>query len=189
VSEEKPGEITQLLVQWSNGDRGALDRLMLRVRHELHRIASNHLRRETPDHLLQPTALVHEAYLRLINQRRVSWQARAQFFAIAARLMRRVLVDHARERRAAKRGGEAIRVTLTQKLEPRTSPKIDVIALDEALGRLAGIDPRQEQLIELRFFGGLSFDEAAKILGISKATAKRDWITARAWLYRELSSQ
>src|SRR5262245_10044678 len=157
------------------------------VHQALRRIAQKQLGRETPGHTLQPTELIHEAYLKLLDQSRVRWQERRQFYSIAARLMRRVLVDHARSRAAEKRGGQAVLVTLNTRNEPRASREFEVIALNQALERLAEIDPRQTSLVELLYFGGLNFEEAATVLKVSLATAKRDWVHARAWLYRELA--
>jgi RNA polymerase sigma factor (TIGR02999 family) len=178
-------DVTGLLVAWSNGEEGARNRLIEAVYGQLRQLARARLRREAADHSLSPTALVHEAYLRLVDQQRVKWQNRAHFFAIAARLMRRILVDHARARGAGKRGA-GLRVSLAG-LEPGTPPRdLDVLALDAALDRLAAIDPRQGQLVELRFFGGLDIEETAAVLGVSPVTVKRDWALSRAWLFREL---
>jgi RNA polymerase sigma factor (TIGR02999 family) len=171
---------------WRDGDRSALDRLVPIVQGELRRIAHNRLSRERPDHTLQPTALVNEAYLRLIGLPHIDWRNRAQFFAIAARLMRRVLVDAARERRAAKRGGNALRVTFDEALMPAGAAQPDVIALDDALEALAVEDPRKSQVVELRFFAGLSVDETAGTLGVSSDTVNRDWKFAKAWLRVQL---
>jgi RNA polymerase sigma factor (TIGR02999 family) len=180
-------DVTQLLVLWSQGEAGALERLLPIVYAELHRIAGRQLRRERRDHTLNPTALVHELYLRLVDQRRASWQNRAQFFGVAARLMRRVLVDHARSRQADKRGGSATHVSLEEAGDqPGVAALADVLAVDEALERLAGQDPEQVRLIELRFFAGLTVEEAAHVLERSPRTVKREWRLARAWLHREL---
>ena len=178
-------DVTGLLVAWSNGDEVARSRLIEAVYDELRRLARGYLRRERGDHSLAPTALVHEAYLKLVDQRQVHWQNRTHFFAIAAHVMRRLLVDHARAHGAAKRGDGA-KVPLQDvnvRLDP---PDIDVLALDAALERLATIDPRQSQLVELRFFGGLTVAETGTVLGVAPITVKRDWAMARAWLYREL---
>ena len=180
-------DVTGLLVAWSNGEEGADSGLMEAVHGELRRLARGYLRRERPDHSLPPTALVHEAYLKLVDQRRVRWQNRAHFFAIAARLMRRILVDHARAHGAAKRGA-GIRVPLQDADYGADPPSTDVLALDAALDRLATIDARHSRLVELRFFGGLTVEETAEALGISPATVKREWASAKAWLYQQLSS-
>lgn len=185
-------DVTRWLLRWSAGDADALDRLLPLVYGELHRIAANQLRRERADHTLGPTALVHELYVRLVDQRRTSWQNRAHFFGLAAHLMRRILVDHARAQQAEKRGGLVTRVSLDAALEDgRQQPgapgvAADVLAIDEALERLAAIDPDQARLVELRFFAGLSTEETAHVLNRSPRTVKRAWRLARAWLYREL---
>lgn len=186
-------DVTRLLLRWSEGDGGALDLLLPVIYTELRRIASRQLRRERPDHTLAPTALVHELYMRLVDQRRATWQHRAQFFGVAAQLMRRILVDHARERQAGKRGGSATRVSLEAALEESELPAgtrdqaiIDVLAIDEALERLTAIDPEQARIIELRFFAGLTVEETAHVLNRSPRTIKREWRLAKAWLYREL---
>jgi RNA polymerase sigma factor (TIGR02999 family) len=181
-----PSDVTTLLRAWSAGDRDALDEMLPAVYAELHRLARAHLRGERTDHTLQATALVNEAYLRLVDQTRVQWQNRAHFFGTAAQLMRRILVDHTRGRRAAKRGGEAVRVELDEALAIAEARDIDLVALEEALERLEALDPRQASLVVQRFFGGLTIEEAAESLGISLATAKRDWATAKLWLRREL---
>jgi len=181
-------DVTQLLLAWNNGDRGALDRLMPVVYQELRRLARRHLRAEDAGHSLQATALVNDVYIRLVDQTRVNWQNRAHFFAAAAQITRHVLVDHARSRHRLKRGGDALHITLNEEIKVARSAEIDVVALDNALLRLAQLDPQQERIIELRFFTGLSIKETAEALNISPATVKRDWITARAWLYRELIS-
>jgi len=189
VSEAPTREsVTQLLVEWQEGDPKAIDRLMPVVYAELRAIAARHLARESPGHTLQSTALVHEAYLRLIDQRRVRWQNRAHFFGIAAQMMRRIMVDHARGAHRDKRGGPAPTLSLDAAMavsEPTAD--VDVIALDDALTALAAIDPRGARIVELRFFSGLTIEETAEVLVLSPGTIKRDWSTARAWLYRELS--
>lgn len=185
-------DVTRLLLRWSEGDADALGRLLPLIYGELRRIASNQLRRERPDHTLVPTALVHELYLRLVDQRRTTWENRAHFFGLAAQLMRRILVDHARAQHAEKRGGIVTRVSLDDALEgiqpePRASaPAADVLAIDEALERLATIDQDQARIVELRFFAGLSVEETAHVLKRSPRTVKREWRLARAWLYRAL---
>jgi RNA polymerase sigma factor (TIGR02999 family) len=187
-SEEGPAEdVTALLVRWSRGESDALDRLMPIIYTECRRIAARQLALERRDHSLDPTALVHELYLRLVDQRRSSWENRAQFFGVAARLMRRVLVDHARARHAEKRGGHAVFVSLDAAADtPNGSPVGDVLAIDEALERLAAHDPDQVQIIELRYFAGLTVEETARVVGRSSRTVKREWRLAKAWLYREL---
>jgi RNA polymerase sigma factor (TIGR02999 family) len=182
-------KITQLLIDWNNGRNAALQDLLPLVYGELRRIAAQRLRRERPDHTLQPTALVHEAYIRLIDQRRVRWQNRAHFYGVAAQVMRRILVDQARARNAEKRGAGWERVTLIGDKTPNGgSREIDVLALDGALERLAALDAQQERIVELRYFGGLTLDETAEVIGISTATVKREWAIARAWLRAELSA-
>jgi RNA polymerase sigma factor (TIGR02999 family) len=184
---QKPEGITQLLVDWSKGDQKALDKLMPLVYSELRRQAGNYLRRERPGHTLQPTALVNEAYLKLIDQRHVRWRNRAQFFGVSAQLMRRILVDHARQHQAAKRGGsDQQRLSITSAEKFVKQPEVDLLALHEALEELATLDPQQERIVELRFFGGLSIEETAEVLGIGHATVERDWKMARAWLRRNL---
>jgi len=180
-----PRSVTALLGEWSRGNHGALDQLLPLVYPELRRIAARQLRSERPDHTLQPTALVHEAYLRLVDQRQVDWQGRAHFFGVAARVMRRILVDHARRHRARKRGAGARCVSIDEAKEVATS-EMPILALDHALDRLQGVDPELARLVELRAFGGLTIEEAAHVLEVSPSTAKRDWRTARAWLNREL---
>lgn len=181
-----PEGITELLIDWGHGDQAALDKLMPLVYDELRRLANNYLRREAAGHTLQPTALVNEAYLKLVGQK-TNWQNRAHFFAISAKLMRRILVDHARQRQAAKRGGsEQQRISITSAETIMKQPAIDLLALNEALDELARMDPQQGRIVELKFFGGLSIEETAEVLGISHATVERDWKVARAWLRRQL---
>jgi RNA polymerase sigma factor (TIGR02999 family) len=186
---ESPEGVTQLLVDWSNGDQSALDKLMPVVYDELRRLASHYLRRERAGHTLQPTALVNEAYIKLVDQRNARWQNRAQFFGVAAQLMRRILVDHARVRQAQKRGGSDQQQQLSLSAADRVAekPSVDLLALHEALNSLAEIDEQQARIVELRFFGGLTIEETTEVLGISHATVERDWTLARAWLRRELS--
>lgn len=204
MTESERGRVTQLLAEWSGGDRKALDELMPLVYAELRRLAQSHLRRERPGHTLQRTVLVHEAFLRLVNQREVQWQGRAHFLGLASRVMRRILVDHARARLAAKRGDGAPVLSFDEAIgdggdaldaspDPEglfvtpDRPGIDMVALDDALNRLETLDEQQGRIVELRFFGGLTVEETAQALGISPATVKRDWAVARAWLHRELS--
>lgn len=189
MSENREGPVTQLLVRCRDGDRAALDELLPLVYGELRRIAQSHLRREQPGHTLQSTALVHEAYLRLVGAAQQQWQDRAHFFGIAANAMRQILVDHARARVALKRGAGAERIELTDDVSSTAAPEIDVLALDAALGRLAELDPLQARIVEFRFFAGLTIDECAEALSVSPATVKRDWTSARAWLQRELTTR
>jgi RNA polymerase sigma-70 factor, ECF subfamily len=179
-------EITKLLQAWSGGDRSALDKLTPLVYEELRRLAHRHLRRERKDLTLQTSAMVNEAYLRLIDWQNVKWENRAHFFGAAAKIMRHILVDLARSRRNAKRGGDAIRVSLSA-ADVLDRREADLVALDEALDLLGKLNPRQCEVVEMRFFGGLSIDETAEVLRVSRGTVRRDWTIARAWLYRELS--
>jgi len=181
--------ITQLLERWGNGNKEVLDELLPIVYDELRRQAARYLRRERIGHTLQTTALIHEAYIRLVDQRNVRWQNRAHFFGIASQLMRRILVDHARTKKRAKRGGSDIRVSLTDIAASTKAEDLDVIALDEALNRLSTIDQQQARIVELRFFSGLTVEETAEVLSISPATVKRDWSMAKAWLHREISNE
>lgn len=185
-STSDPGQVTQLLERWGRGDQSALDELTPLVYNELLNVADAYLRRERPDHTLQATALVNEAYLRLIGQKHGRWQGRKHFFGIAARLMRQVLVEHARKHKAEKRGGGRVAVTLEQFAEVSSTPDVDILAVHEALERLALFDAQQAQVVELRFFGGLSIDETAEMLGVGHATVEREWTMARAWLRNEL---
>lgn len=180
--------VTELLLDWNKGDSTALDRLMPLVYEELRRIARRHLGLEGGGHTLQSTALVHEAYLRLVDQNRVQWRNRAHFFAVAAQMIRRILVDAARERHAAKRGGPAPALALDESLQTPARQEINLVYLDEALDALAELDARQAKVIELRFFTGLSIGEASEALGISTATVQRDWVTAKAWLFDRLNN-
>ena len=187
-SPEVQMAVTELLVAWGEGDKSALDELMPVVYDELRRLAQNYLSRERQGHTLQTTALVHEAYLRLIDQRSVNWQNRAQFFGIAAQMMRRILINHARDRNAQKRQGYATKVSLDDAVSFFEKRELDLLALDEALNDLAAMDPQQTQIVELRFFGGLTIEEVSEVLGISEATTKREWDSAKLWLRRQLSS-
>jgi len=184
---QPPEGISQLLVKWGDGDEAALEDLMPLVYNELRRLANNYLRRERPGHTLQPTALVNEAYLKLVDQKNTRWQNRAQFYGIAAQLMRRILVDHARLRHAEKRGGgEQQGLSITSAGDLAIKPDLDVLALHEALEGLATIDPQQSRIVELKFFGGLSIEETAEVMRLGHATVERDWKMARAWLRRKL---
>jgi RNA polymerase sigma factor (TIGR02999 family) len=182
-----PPNVTQLLVAWSGGDAAALDALTPVIQGELHRLAARQMAGERPGHLLQPTALVNEAYLRLVNWKDVQWQNRAHFFGTAAQIMRRVLVDMARTRGRAKRGPGQMHVSLSEAAEQPIPQQADLIALDDAMKALEAVDPRKSRVVELRYFGGLSLEEAAMVLDVSVATVRRDWSLARAWLFRELS--
>jgi RNA polymerase sigma factor (TIGR02999 family) len=182
-------DVTELLQAWSGGDRHALDRLMPVVYQDLRRRAAAYLRGERSGHTLQPTALVHEAYLRLVDQNRAVWQNRAQFFGVASTIMRRILVDGARKRRMTKRSGRWARVSLEDDARRTPAANVDVLDLDRALSTLASFDARKGQIAELRFFGGLSLEETGEVLGVSVATVERDWQAARAWLFKALSSQ
>jgi RNA polymerase sigma factor (TIGR02999 family) len=177
------GAITQWLLDWGRNDKQGLDQMLPVVYQELHRLASSYLSRESPGHTLQPTALVHEAYLRMVDQRRVDWRNRAQFLGVAASMMRRILVNHARDRVAAKRGGKAERVSLSLVESPSGRSDVDLIALEGALERLVAFDERKGRVVELKFFGGLNTEEIAEVLQVSRATVEREWAFARAWLY------
>lgn len=181
--------VTQLLLQWGKGDESALDELLPLVYDALRRLAGSYLRRERPDHSLQATALVHEAYLRLVDQKSVDWKNRAQFFGVSAQIMRRILVDHARARHAAKRGGAGPRLSLS--IADRFIPQkdLDLMALDDALNALAAFDAQQSKIVEMRFFGGLTIEEIAEAIGVSRATIERDWTLAKAWLRREIKKR
>jgi RNA polymerase sigma factor (TIGR02999 family) len=182
-------EITRLLADWSNGDRQALEKLTPLVYDELRRLAGRYLRQERSGHTLQSTALVHEAYMKLVGQNNVRWQNRAHFFGIAAQMIRRILVDYARARKADKRGSGAEKLSLDEAIALPGGQDLDLVALDDALEGLAKIDPRQSRLVELRFFAGLTIEETAEVMQMSLATAKRDWVSAKAWLSREVRRQ
>jgi RNA polymerase sigma factor (TIGR02999 family) len=184
-----PHEVTQLLIDWSSGNQAALDKLMPLVYEELHRRAHQYMRHEDPGHVLQTSALVNEAYLRLIDQKQVQWQNRAHFFGIAAQLMRRILVDYARKRDSARRGGGTRQVVLDEAMIVLHQQAADVLALDDALKSLVVIDSRQGQLVELRFFGGLTIEETAEVMKVSPGTVMREWTFAKAWLQREMTSR
>lgn len=181
-------EITQLLRAWSGGDSQALEKLTPLVYAELHRTAQRYMAHERPGHTLQTTALINEVYLRLVEFEEVSWHDRAHFFAVCARLMRRILTDFARARRRLKRGGDGRQLSLDEKLYVSAEPAPDLVALDQALNRLAGVDQRKSEVVELRFFGGLTAEETAEVLKVSQETVKRDWKLAKLWLLRELSA-
>lgn len=177
------GPVTQWLLDWGRSDKRGLDQMLPVLYQELHRLAGHYLSREATGHTLQPTALVHEAYLRLVDQRRVDWRNRAQFLGLAANMMRRILVNHARDRAAQKRGGGAAAVSLSLVEAPSGRPDVELIALEDALQRLAALDERKSKVVELKFYGGLTIEEIAEVLQISGATVEREWAFARAWLY------
>ena len=181
-------DITALLVDWNNGDKSAMDRLLPLVEKELHRLAHSYMRREDPNHTLQTTALINETYLRLVDQRKVQGQNRAHFFGIAAQIMRRVLLNYARDQNRLKRGGKAIHVSLSEALIVPGEKDREIIALDDALNRLEAIDERKAKVVELRFFGGLTVEEVAEVLKVSTVTVLRDWAFAKAWLAREMQN-
>jgi RNA polymerase sigma factor (TIGR02999 family) len=187
MTSPAPKEVTQLLIAWSNGEEDALEKLVPLIYDELRRIARRYMKREPAGHTLQTTALVNEAYLRLIEQKGMKWQNRAHFFAISAQLMRRILVSMARARHANKRGGEARQVSLDEALVISEERAAELVALDEAMNELAALDPRRSRVVELRYFGGLSVEETAEVLNISPETVMRDWKRAKAWLYTELN--
>ena len=179
-------DVTRLLVRLTEGDRGVLDDLLPVVYGELRRLAASYLRKERVGHTLQPTALVHEAYMRLVDQTQVQWQNRAHFFGVAAQMMRRILVDHARAHEAEKRGGEFQKLSLDENIDVSGERDVNLVALDDALNLLAEIDPQKMKIVELRFFGGLSVEETAEVLGVSAPTVKRQWRMAKAWLYGQV---
>jgi RNA polymerase sigma factor (TIGR02999 family) len=187
MTEPQTHGVTQLLIDWSNGDQSAFDKLMPLIDEELRRLAHHYMSRERVGHTLQTTALVNEAFLKLVNRKNLQWQNRAHFFGLAAQVMRTILVDHARSHASAKRGGGARNLELDEALLVSQQKASEVVALDEALNQLALIDLRQSRIVELRFFGGLTVEEAAEVLHVSPVTIKREWSTAKAWLYRELA--
>ncbi|MBA2525795.1 MAG: sigma-70 family RNA polymerase sigma factor [Pyrinomonadaceae bacterium] len=189
MSQAGAHEITELLEAWSGGDESALERLMPLVYDELRRLAHHYMGRERPGHTLQTTALVNEAYLRLVNWKEVQWQSRAHFFAVSAQMMRRILVDFARDRQYLKRGGGVLRVSLSEAASFTEQRGADLVALDEALTALADVDPRKGQVVEMRFFGGLSVEEVAEVLKVSEETVIRDWRLAKVWLLRQLGRE
>ncbi len=186
---ESSRDITHLLVAWSEGDESALDQLAPLIHAELHRLAHNYMRREQPGHLLQTSALINEAYIRLIDWKNVRWQNRAHFFGVAAQLMRRILVDFARDKQYLKRGGGAVQVSLSEAAAFVMQRSVDLVALDDALTALADIDPRKVRVVELRFFAGLSVNEVAELLQVSEETVMRDWRLAKVWLLRQLQGE
>ena len=189
MPRDTPHQVTQLLLEWSSGNREALDKLVPLVDRELNRLAHHYMRQERQGHTLQTTALVNEVYLKLVDQRQAQWKNRAHFFALSAQLMRRILVDHARKRNYVKHGGGAHKVTLDEVMAVSPASNTDLIALNEALDRLAGIDERKSKVVELRFFGGLSVEETAEVLHVSPLTVKRDWSMAKAWLFNSLNNE
>lgn len=186
---ELPGEVTQLLISWNNGDEEALDQLIPLVETELRRLARRFMRREREDHTLQTSALINEAYLRLVEQQNLRWQDRGHFFAVAAQVMRHILIDHARRYQYEKRGGGAQKVALEEVADLSEQRAAELVALDDALIDLAAIDPRKSKIVELRFFGGLSIEETAEVLSTSPATVTREWRAARAWLHRTIGGE
>ncbi|HTS28040.1 MAG TPA: sigma-70 family RNA polymerase sigma factor [Bryobacteraceae bacterium] len=189
MPDRNPGDVTQLLIEWRDGDRSALDRMMPLVYDELRMIAGRFLRREHSNPTLQSTALVHEAYLRLVDQNRSNWENRAHFLGVAATIIRNILVDHARARKSAKRGGEAPALVLDEALAIPAKRDVELVALDDALTSLSRLDPQQGKIVELRFFGGLSIEETAEVLGISASTVKRDWLLAKTWIFRAIAGE
>jgi RNA polymerase sigma factor (TIGR02999 family) len=181
--------VTALLQRWRQGDSTALEKLLPLVYKELRRIAERQLRKERPNHSLQATALVHEVYLKLVDQNRIEWQNRAQFYAVASQLIRRILVDHVRDQRTAKRGGGTLTLALDEAISEPARRDVDLIKLDDALLSLSSKDEQQSRVVEMRFFGGLSIEETAEALGVSPSTVKRDWAAAKAWLYRDMSKR
>jgi RNA polymerase sigma-70 factor (ECF subfamily) len=188
-STPKTGAVSGLLRAWGRGDLEAREKLIPLVYEELRRLAAARLRRERPDHTLEPTALVNEAYLRLMGQERVVWQNRAHFYGVAAQMMRRILIDHARGHRRGKRFGVAVRVALDERVGTAEQPGCELLLLDQALNELAAIDPQQAQIVELRYFGGLTEGEVASVLTVSRSTVTREWLIAKGWLYRRMTSR
>jgi RNA polymerase sigma factor (TIGR02999 family) len=189
MNKSPPNEITERLIAWGAGDRAALDQLLPVVYQELRRMAGNYLRQENPGHTLQPTALVHEAWLRLIDQARVDWRNRAQFFGVAAQMMRRILVDHAKAKHREKRGGDAVKLSLDDAINLSRERAADLLALDDALDELTRVDERKSRVVELRYFGGFTVEEIAQILEVSPETVMRDWKLAKAWLYQQIRQE
>ena len=189
MNKPPPNEITERLIAWGAGDRAALDQLLPVVYQELRRMAGNYLRQENPGHTLQPTALVHEAWLRLIDQARVDWRNRAQFFGVAAQMMRRILVDHAKAKHREKRGGDAVKLSIDDVINLSRERAADLLALDDALDELTRVDERKSRVVELRYFGGFTVEEIAQILEVSPETVMRDWKLAKAWLYQQIRQE
>ncbi|HYY57818.1 MAG TPA: sigma-70 family RNA polymerase sigma factor [Pyrinomonadaceae bacterium] len=189
MNEAGTESVTRLLIELTNGNRGAVDALLPLIYDELRSLAANYLRRERPDHTLQPTALVHEAYLRLVDQREVNWQNRAHFFGVAAQMMRRILVDHARAHATEKRGHAVQKLSLNENIDKAVERSAELIALDDALRELSEFDEQKSRIVELRYFGGLSIEETAEVLGVSTVTVNRHWRMARAWLYGQMQKQ
>lgn len=189
MSTLSPDDLTGLLIEWRQGDRAALDKLTPLVYDEIRRIAHRYMQSEREGHTLQTTALVNEAYLRLADQQKIEWQSRAHFFAVTAQMMRHILIDHARRRHYAKRGGDAHQVPLEEAVLMSQPRAAELLALDEALNELAGLEPRKSRVVELRYFGGLSLEETAKVLEVSTITVRRDWRAAKAWLYRRMKGE
>lgn len=187
MNDKQPQEISIILRAWSGGDRAAANELLPAIYDELRKIAAQYLRKERSDHTLQPTALVHEAYLKLVDISHVEWQDRAHFFAVAANVMRHILVDHARARKTDKRGGAAERIALDDAISLSNEPDIDLLSLDEAMKQLATFDEQQARIVELKFFGGLTIEEIGEVLKISPATVKREWTMAKAWLHKRIT--
>jgi RNA polymerase sigma factor (TIGR02999 family) len=188
MTAQPSSQITNLLIDWSNGDQAALEKLLPLVERELHRLAHNYMRRENPNHTLQTTALMNEAYLKLVDQKKTHWQNRAHFFGIAAQIMRRILLNYARDQHRKKRGGNAVQISLSDVSVVYLEKAAELIALDEALERLFKFDERKGRVVELKYFGGLEVDEIAEVLKISPITVLRDWKFAKSWLYREIAS-
>jgi RNA polymerase sigma factor (TIGR02999 family) len=189
VTETKTESVTRLLIELSHGNHAAIDALLPLIYDELRSLAANYLRRERPSHTLQPTALVHEAYLRLVDQTRVNWQNRAHFFGVAAQMMRRILVDHARAQGAGKRGADFQKLSLDENIDKAVERSHELVALDEALRELAEIDEQKSRIVELRYFGGLTVEETAEVLGVAPITVKRHWRMAKAWLSKRMKAE
>jgi RNA polymerase sigma factor (TIGR02999 family) len=189
MSQQAPSEVTQMLIELTDGNQEVVNRILPHIYDELKRLASSYLRRERSDHTLQPTALVHEAYMKLIDQKRVRWQNRAHFFGIAAQVMRRILMDHARKHQAGKRGGEAEKLPIEEEILVVSHDRSgELVALDDALHTLAEMDEQKAKIVELRYFGGLSIEETAEVMGVSVPTINRQWRMAKAWLYSQLAA-
>ncbi|MBI4853782.1 MAG: sigma-70 family RNA polymerase sigma factor [Acidobacteria bacterium] len=189
MSVPLPGEITQLLKRWNEGDKAALDTVMIMLYDELRSLARNYLQNERKDHTLQPTALVNESFLKLVKEQHVNWENRAHFLAVAAQIMRHILIDHARSRKSAKHGGEMTRLVFDETFDKPIEKDFDLIMLDDALVHLAKLNPMHSQIVEMRFFGGMSIDEIAIVTGVSSRTVDRNWLVAKTWLYQELAKK